>query len=143
MFLQLPGVREPLLAASAGVQLDPSVDLHVGLQLVGLPELLFTLGALVGLFSGVNQHVALEVVQTPELLATLLTSVKFDSAVQLLMPFQLWRQQKAFVADAADVWPIATVLPQVVQVQVPHVEGLPTGLTGELLVLGVALLVGL
>lgn len=45
------------------------------------------------------------------------------------------------MADAADVWPLAAVLPQVVQVQVAQVEGLAAGAAGELFVLGVALLV--
>lgn len=45
------------------------------------------------------------------------------------------------MADVADVWPLAAVLPEVVQVEVAQVEGLPTGGAAELFVLGVALLV--
>lgn len=45
------------------------------------------------------------------------------------------------MADGADVRPLAAVLLQVVQVQVPQVEGLAAGAAGELFVLCVALLV--
>lgn len=47
------------------------------------------------------------------------------------------------MADGADVRPLATVLLQVVQVQVAQVEGLATRAAGELLVLCVAFLVRL
>lgn len=56
------------------------------------------------------------------------------------MAFQLGRQQEAFVADGADVGPLTCVLSQVVQVQVPQVEGLPAGGAAELFGRGVTLL---
>lgn len=142
MFLELPGVGEAAAAALAGVQLDARVDLHVGLELVGLAELPAAHAALVGLLPGVDQQVAVVVLRRPELLATLVTLVRLDSRVQQLVLLQLRRQQEAAVAHAAHEGPVAAVLPQVVQVQVAQVEGLPTGAAGELLVLGVALLVG-
>lgn len=141
VFLELPGVGEALTTALAGVQLHPGVDLHVRLELVGLPELPAAHEALVGFLSGVDQQVAMVVLWRPELLPALLTLVRFDSSVQELMLLQLRHEQEAFLTDAADVRPVAAVLPHVVQVQVSQVEGLPAGVAGELFVLGVALLV--
>lgn len=89
VFLELPGVREALAAAAAGVQFHASVDLHVGLELVGLPELLTAHHALVGFLSSVNQQVAVVVLWCPELLPALLTPVRLDSSVQQLVLLQL------------------------------------------------------
>lgn len=141
VFLELPGVGEAAAAALAGVQLHPGVDLHVRLELVGLPELPAAHGALVGFLSGVDQQVAVVVLRRPELFAALIALVRFDSGVQELVLLQLRHEQETFLADAADVRPVAAVLPHVVQVHVSKVEGLPAGGAGELLVLGVALLV--
>lgn len=111
------------------------------LQLVGLAELPATHSALVRLLAGVHQQVAVVVLRRPELFAAVLAVVRFDTCVQKLVLLQLRCQQEAFVTDSADVWPVAAVLPQVVQVQVTQVEGFPTCVAGELFVLGVALLV--
>lgn len=141
VFLELPGVREALSAAAAGVQLHAGVDLHVRLELVGLPELLAAHHALVGFLSGVNQQVAVVVLWCPELLPTLLTPVWFDTGVQQLVLLQLRREQETFLTNAADIRSVAVVLPHVVQVQVSQVEGLSTGFAGELFVFCMALLV--
>jgi len=141
VFLQLPRVREALTAALTGVQLHPGVDLHVRLELVGLPELPAAHHALIGFLSGVDQQVAVVVLRRSELSAALFTLVRLDSGVQELVLLQLRHQQEAFLADAADVRPVAAVLPHVVKVQVAQVEGLPASVTGKVLVLGVALLV--
>lgn len=141
VFLELPGVGESPPTALTGVQLHPSVDLHVRLKLIGLSELPAAHNTLVGFLSGVDQQVAMVVLRRPELLAALFTLVRFDSSMQELVLLQLRHEQKTFLADAADVRPVATVLPHVVQVQVSQVEGLPAGAAGELFVLGVALLV--
>ncbi len=141
VFLELPGVREASPAALTGVQLHSGVDLHVRLELVGLPELSAAHDALVGFFSGVDQQVAVVVLWSSELFSTLFTLVRFDSGVQELVLLQLRHEQETFLADAADVRPVAAVLPHVVQVEVPQVEGLPTGVAGELFVLSVAFLV--
>lgn len=111
------------------------------LELVGLSELPAAHNALIGFFSSVDQQVAVVVLRRPELFATVFTFVRFDSGVQELVLLQLRHEQETFLADAADVWPVAAVLPHVVQVQVSQVEGLPAGVAGELFVLGVALLV--
>lgn len=140
VFLELPGVGEAAAAALAGIQLHPRVDLHVRLELVGLPELPAAHGALVGFLSGVDQQVAVVVLRRPELFAALLALVRFNSGVQELVLLQLRHEQETFLADGADVRPVAAVLPQVVQVHVPQVEGFPAGAAGELFVLGVALL---
>lgn len=141
VLLQLPGLGEAAAAALAAVQLHTSVDLHVRLELVGLPELPVAHDALVGFLSGVDQQVAVVVLRCSELLPALFALVRFDASVQQLVPLQLRRQHEAFVADAADVRPLAAVLSQVEQVQVSQVEGLAAGAAGELFVLGVALLV--
>lgn len=143
VLLELPGLGETPATALAAVQLHPCVDLHVTLELVGLPEFPAAHCTLVGFLSGVDQQVALVVLPRPELLLTLVALVRFDAGVQQLVALQLRREHEAFVADVADVRPLAAVLPQVVQVQVPQVEGLPTGVARELLVLRVALLVRL
>lgn len=141
MFLELAGVREAVSAALAGVQLHPGVDLHVRLQLVGLPELPVAHAALVRLLAGVHQQVAVVVLRRPELFPALLALVWFDAGVQQLVPLQLRHEQEALLADAADVRPVAAVLPDVVQVEVSLVEGPAAGVAGELLVLRVALFV--
>lgn len=141
MFLELPRVGEALTAAAAGVQLHARVDLHVRLELVGLPELPAAHCTLIGFLSGVDQQVAMVVLRCPEFFATLFTAVRFDSGVQQLVLLQLRRQQKAFLTDAADVWPVSAVLPHVVQVHVAQVERFPACVAGELFVLCVALLV--
>lgn len=141
MLLELPGLGEAPAAALAAVQLHPGVDLHVRLELVGLSELPAAHNALIGFLSGVDQQVSVVVLWRPELLPALSALVRFDAGVQQLVPLQLRREHEAFVADAADVWPLAAVLPQVVQVQVSQVEGLAAGAAGELFVLCVALLV--
>ncbi len=117
------------------------MDLHVRLELVGLPELPAAHNTLVGFLSSVDQQVAVVVLRRPELFPALFTLVRFDSSVQKLVLLQLRHEQETFLADAADVRPVTTVLPHVVQVQVSKVEGLPTGVAGELFVLGVALFV--
>lgn len=84
---------------------------------------------------------ALVVLWRLELLPTLLTFVRLDAGVQQFVAFQLRWQQEAFVADGADVGPLTCVLPQVVQVEVPQMEGFPTGGAAELLGRGMTLLV--
>lgn len=116
------------------------MDLHVGLELVGLPELPGAYRTLIGFLSRVHQQVAVVVLRRPELFPALFTPVGFDPGVQQLVLLQLRRQHKSFLTDAADVRPVAAVLPQVVQVQVSQVEGFPTWVAGELFVLGVTLL---
>lgn len=141
VFFELSGIGEAPPTALTGVQLHPGVDLHVRLELVGLPELPAAHNTLVGFLSGVDQQVAVVVLRRPELFPALFTLVRFDSGVQKLVLLQLRHEQETFLADAADVRPVAAVLPHVVQVQVSEVEGLPAGVAGELFVLGVALLV--
>lgn len=141
VFFELPGVGEAPPTALAGVQLHASVDLHVRLELVRLPELPAAHNTFVGFLSGVDQQVTVVVLRSPELFSALFTPVRFDSGVQELVLLQLRHEQETFLADAADVRPVATVLPHVVQVQVSQVEGLPAGVASELFVLGVALLV--
>lgn len=141
VLLELPGVREAPSAALTGVQLHPGVDLHVRFELVGLPEFPAAYNALIGFFSSVDQQVAVVVLRCPELFPALFTLVRFDSSVQELMLLQLRHEQETFLADAADVWPVAAVLPHVVQVQMSKVEGLPAGVAGEIFVLSMALLV--
>lgn len=141
MLPELPGVGEALPAAAARVQLDARVELHVGLQLVGLPKPAVTDAALVRLLPGVDQQVAPVVLWRSKLLAALDAAMRLDAGVQQLVLLQLRRQQEAFAADDAAVGADAAVLADVVQVQVAQVEGLATGVTGEVLALAVALLV--
>lgn len=143
MLLEGSGLREAAPTPLAAVELHPCVDLHVRLHLVGLPELAPAHGALVWSLSSVDQQVALVVLRRLELLPALLTLVWLNAGVQQLVALQLRRQQEAFVADGADMWSLAAVLPHVVQVEVAQVERLPTGGAAELFVLGVALLVRL
>lgn len=141
VFFELAGIGEAPPTALTGVQLHSGVDLHVRLELVGLSELPAAHGALVGFLSRVDQQVAVVVLRRPELFPALFTLVRFDAGVQELVLLQLRHEQETFLADAADVRPVAAVLPHVVQVQVSQVEGLPAGVAGELFVLSVALLV--
>ena len=94
----------------AGVQLNASMDLHVGLELVGLPEPPAAHAALVWLLPRVDQQVAVVVLWRPEFFATLLTAVRLDPSVQQLMLLKLRRQQEALVTDRADVRAVATVV---------------------------------
>lgn len=141
VLLERSGLREASTAALAAVELHSRVHLHVCFHLIGLSEPAFTHGARVGPLPSVHQQVALVVLRGLELLAALLALVRLDSGVQQFVAFQLRWQQEAFVADGADVRPLAAVLPYVVEVEVAQVEGLPAGGTAELLVVGVALLV--
>lgn len=135
------GLGEAAATALAAVELHAGVHLHVCLHLVGLSEPARAHGARVRPLSSVDQQVALVVLRRLELLPTLLALVRLDAGVQQLVALQLGWQQEAFVADGADVWPLAAVRAQVVQVEVAQVEGLPAGGAAELLALGVALLV--
>lgn len=119
------------------------MDLHVGFELVGLPETLAAHSAFVGFLSSVDQQVALVVLPRPELFLALVALVRLDVGVQQLVALQLRRQHEALVADGADVWSLAAVLLQVIQVQVAQVKGLAARAAGELLILCVALLVRL
>lgn len=141
VLLERPGLREAAATALAAVQLHSCVHLHVCFHLIGLSEPACAHSARVGPLSSVDQQMALVVLRRLELLSTLLTLVRLDARVQQLVAFQLRWQQEAFVADGADVRPLAAVLPEVVQVEVAQVEGLPAGGAAELFALGVALLV--
>lgn len=141
VLLERSGLREASAAALAAVELHSRVHLHVCFHLIGLSEPAFTHRARVGPLPSVHQQVALVVLRGLELLAALLALVRLDSGVQQFVAFQLRWQQEAFVADGADVRPLAAVLPYVVEVEVAQVEGLPAGGAAELLVVGVALLV--
>lgn len=141
MLLERSGLGEAAATALAAVELHSRVHLHVGFHLVGLPEPACAHGAGVRPLPSVDQQVALVVLRRLELLSALLALVRLEARVEQLVALQLRRQHEAFVADGADVRPLAAVLPQVVQVEVAQVEGLPAGGAAELFALGVALLV--
>lgn len=141
MLLERPGLGEAAATALAAVQLHACVHLHVRFHLIGLSEPARAHRARVRPLPSVHQQVALVVLRRLELLSTLLALVRTHARVQQPVALQLRRQHEAFVADGTDVRPLAAVLPQVVQVEVAQVEGLPAGGAAELLVVGVALLV--
>lgn len=86
---QLPAVRVALSTLLTDVELDPGVDLHVGLELVGLSEAAAAEPALVRLLPAVHQQVALVVLGRPELFPALVALVWLDSCVEQLVLFQL------------------------------------------------------
>lgn len=85
---------------------------------------------------------ALVVLGGAELLTTLVTFMRLHPRVEELVLLQLRGQQEPFPTDRADVRPLPRVLSQVIHVQVSEVEAPPTRLAGEVLVVGVTLLVG-